>query len=113
ALGTAWLLLALLPFNNVLPRFSIAMADRYLYVGAAGFGILAAALVERIAARPALRIAAASIIVAFFACTAFARTAVWRTSETLWRDAIAKTPDSILPRLQLGHALEWQAQDAH
>jgi len=50
----------------------------------------------------------------------FARTMVWMTEETLWREAVAWAPDKVRPKIQLSRALRAapalellkQAQDA-
>lgn len=111
--GIAWMLAALLPFNNVFPRFSIAMADRYLYYAALGFGILLASFVGAKTENPRRRfvqlafVATVPILLVFVTMT---RAEVFRSSETLWRDAVKKSPDAVLPYLQLGHAEEWRAE---
>ena len=50
-LGLCWALASLLPFNNVFPRTSVPVADRYLAVGLCAFALLGALLVDR-ARRP-------------------------------------------------------------
>lgn len=111
--GIAWILAALLPFNNVFPRFSIAMADRYLYGAALGFGILVASLVDSRADGVKRRIAGvalAAVLPILLVFMTMTRAEVFRTSESLWSDAVAKSPDAVLPYLQLGHAKEWRAE---
>ena len=107
-LGIIWLFVALSPFNNVAPRFSISMADRYLYLGAAGLAIAVAAGLRGLAIRRQGPLALGIVACALAAtiCGANQRSRVWHDSETLWRDARIKAPGETLPCLQLGHALE-------
>lgn len=113
-LGALWWLAALLPFNNVAPRFSISMAERYLYIGMAGGTLFIATAALSLAKGRVVMGGAISlglVLVAGF--LAQDRVQVWANSETLWRDAIQKSPDATLPRLQLGHALEERALNEH
>lgn len=108
--GALWWTLSLLPFNNIAPRFSIAMAERYLYISAAGGTLLIATLVARLAKkRPSLGVATLAALIVLSAATAHQRAKVWVDSETLWRNAMAMSPSATIPRLQLGHALEERA----
>ena len=104
-MGAAWLLIALMPVNNLFPRIAIAMADRYLYVGVIGFGLVLGGLIGRI--RPARFAAVTGMAVAvILALLARDRVNVWESSEALWRDAVAADEDAALPRIQLGQAIE-------
>ena len=47
-LGLLWILASLLPFNNIFPRTSVAMADRYLAVGLPAFGMVIGALLSQL-----------------------------------------------------------------
>jgi tetratricopeptide (TPR) repeat protein len=43
------------------------------------------------------------LVLAFFS---FVRTATWRTEESLWADAVQKSPAKVRPRIQLARAVE-------
>jgi tetratricopeptide (TPR) repeat protein len=103
ALGALWFLLALAPFNNVLPRTSLLLAERYLYVPALGASLVTAWLLTRLP-RPAFPFVVAGVVVVLGVQTWW-RTGVWEDSETLWRDATAKAPDAYLPHQKLGEHL--------
>jgi tetratricopeptide (TPR) repeat protein len=96
-----WLLgalLLLLPSSSVLPAADLA-ADRRLYLPMLGFACAAAVFLER--ARPA----AIGALLVVLAGLSVARTATWRTEESLWRDAVAKAPAKVRPKIQLARAL--------
>ncbi len=107
AFGWLWLFASLIPFNNIMPRFSIAMADRYLYLGVAGFSFAVSAFLwTRLKRWPWL----AGMISLFFVLgggyLARERTLVWANSESLWANALENAPRSALPPIQLGNAYE-------
>jgi tetratricopeptide (TPR) repeat protein len=105
AFGGAWLLLSLLPFNGVLPRTSVAMADRYLIVGLLGFGILVAgALVRFVPARP--RLALVAVLLVALVALGRARTADFRDDGPLWTATLAIAPEDTLAPTMLADAYE-------
>ncbi len=94
-LGILWYLIAVVPMLRLVPNSENFMADRYNYLGLAGFGIFAVAfwhyLAEtyrwkRIRVVPAIWLTALAI-----AC--FARTTVWESGLTIWSDAYTKYPE--------------------
>jgi tetratricopeptide (TPR) repeat protein len=103
AFSAAWFVAALLPFNGVVPRTSVAMADRYAFdalpaVGIA-FGVLVAAL-------PAwLGIAAAAGALLALVPLSRARYAEFADGETVFRAALRVDPGDSLAPLKLGEAL--------
>jgi tetratricopeptide (TPR) repeat protein len=99
ALGL-WIL-GLGPVNNVVPTTSLLMADRYLYVPAAGaYLLLAAALVRAGPARGWLLGSAAALL----AVLCVQRTGVFASSGAVWADATEKVPGSALAWFQRGQA---------
>ena len=88
-------LLLLLPSSSIFPAADLA-ADRRMYLPmfafAAGAGLLLAKVKQR-AIAPAL--ISALIVVSI------ARTQVWRSDETLWREAVQRAPYKVRPKIQL------------
>ncbi|MBZ5606861.1 MAG: tetratricopeptide repeat protein [Acidobacteriia bacterium] len=91
-------LLLLLPSSSILPAADLA-SDRRMYLPMIGFAGAAALLLER--ARPPV-LAAMLLLLAGLST---ARTATWRSEESLWRDAVEKAPAQVRPRIQLARAL--------
>ena len=96
-----WLLgglILLLPSSSIFPASDLA-ADRRMYLPmiafSAAIGLLAQHLDWRLAAAFA----------AILAGLALNRTLVWQSEQTLWRDAVAKAPAKLRPRIQLARAL--------
>ncbi|MFT7617647.1 MAG: tetratricopeptide (TPR) repeat protein [Planctomycetota bacterium] len=112
-LGFLWILIGLIPFNNIYPRFAGVMADRYLYISLMGLAVLCAGFLQRtqqfLNGRPTQLIL--SLAVVGLAFLSHDRASYWRDSEVLWTDAMAKAERSVLPYLQLGQVYEERAQD--
>jgi tetratricopeptide (TPR) repeat protein len=105
-----WFALALL-FAPLLPVLNLRVfhqeyliQDRYLYLPSAGFCLLVALLVVRLARGRAALAAAALLLVAFGASTVW-QNRVWADSAALWRRAVAHAPQQWAPRYNLGLAL--------
>ncbi len=90
------------------------VAERYLYAPTVALCLLVGSLVARAAEwgplrrRPwrALPLLALALFVALPACRAvIARTAVFRDDVSFWSAAAAAAPESVIPRVQLGAAL--------
>lgn len=94
-------LCALAPFNNLFPRTSVLFAERYAHVALLPFVLGVAAF----AASDASRRLGAIVLTAGLCVTAWMRIPVWRDASTLWRDAVARSPENALARLQLADAL--------
>jgi protein O-mannosyl-transferase len=109
--GLLWVGIALIPFNNLMPRFDIAMADRYLYGAIPGAALALGGLVFRMCSRfgrgVVVALIAALVLLGIFGSRA--QVPAWADSTSLWRDAISAAPEEMLPRLQLGVALEQEA----
>lgn len=89
----------LLPSSSIFPATDLA-ADRRMYLPMIGFAACAGLLLERV--RPVL---VAPILIILLGVSV-ARTATWRTEESLWTDAVAKAPAKIRPRIQLARAVD-------
>ena len=92
-------LVLILPSSSIFPATDLA-ADRRMYLPMIGFAACAGLLLERV--RPIFLAPVLILLVG----VSFARTATWRTEESLWTDAVAKAPAKIRPRIQLARAVE-------
>ena len=112
AVGILWFLVALIPFNNLFPRFAGVMADRYLYLSLMGFALALAGVAARFRTfgRSLPVFAGGLLIVLIAVMGARGQTKVWQNSETLWQNAIDTNSQAVLPYLQLGQALEAKAR---
>ena len=100
-----WLggLLLLLPTSSLMPLADLSAERRMmlpLFSLSLGFGFL----LRRLPLKPAAGVLLAASI-AMSAMT-WRRTQVWLSAESLWADAVAKSPDKVRPKLQLARALE-------
>jgi tetratricopeptide (TPR) repeat protein len=86
-------LILLLPSSSIFPAEDLA-ADRRMYLALAAFAVAAAQL-----AKPKAWVAGA--LVGVLAMSSIARTYTWMSDERLWRDAVAKAPEKIRPKIQL------------
>ena len=91
-------LVFLAPTSSFLPIADLA-ADRRMYVAGACFAAAAALLL------PALNTKHVAAIGLLLASLSFARSFVFRTEESLWRDTVAGSPGKVRPRIQLARAI--------
>lgn len=89
----------LIPSSTVFPAADLAV-DRRIYLPMLGFAAAAGLLLERI--RPQ---AIAAGVAAVLAIVSIARTQVWMTEESLWREAVERAPEKVRPKIQLARAL--------
>jgi tetratricopeptide (TPR) repeat protein len=92
-------LVLLLPSSSIFPATDLA-ADRRMYLPMIGFAACAGLLLARVRAKYL-----APLLILLIGLS-IARTATWRTEESLWSDAEAKAPAKIRPRIQLARAVE-------
>ena len=97
-----WLLagfVLLLPSSSVFPAADLA-ADRRMYLPLAAFAAAAALPLSRI------RVMAVHILVieVLLAASVF-RTEVWGSDQALWREAVARAPGKVRPRIQLARSM--------
>jgi len=97
AWGMAGFFAALLPVANLAPIVNPA-AERYLYVPAIPFTLLAAAWLRRHRAPAPAMLA----LLAVFAGLTMLRNRVWHDEESLWTDAARRHPGAPVVQLQLG-----------
>ncbi|MEY2551192.1 MAG: protein O-mannosyl-transferase [Verrucomicrobiota bacterium] len=94
--GWSWYLIALSPTLGLIPVGLQAHADRYTYLPQIGLYVALTWFAADVAAwRPVTKWIfgiAAPAAVAVLTCLAWAQTSSWRTTETLWENALAVTP---------------------
>lgn len=117
AFGVGWFFITLSPTSSVVPLVDL-MFEHRVYLASWGIVLAVAALARlalgRVSAlwmRPAA-VAAGLLLVAALGMATHDRNAVWVTGESLWRDAVAKSPAKPRPHLNLGQALAEQGQTA-
>lgn len=101
ACATWWIagLILLIPSSSVFPAADVS-ADRRMYLPMFAFAAAAALLLARVKA-PAVLAGVALLL----AGLSVQRTMVWMTEESLWREAVARAPRKLRPKLQLARAL--------
>lgn len=101
ALALACWGLGLAPVNNLWPRTTTLMAERYLLVAALGAYLALAWLLGRLGRGRSVALGA---VVAALGVACVVRTGVFADSETAWADALAKQPGSALAWVQRAQA---------
>ena len=99
---SVWLLagfVLLIPSSTIFPAADLA-ADRRVYLPLAAFAVAAALPLARL--RP--KTIGAALVLLLMA-VAFARTQVWMTEESLWSEAVRRSPDKVRPKVQLARQL--------
>lgn len=109
AVGWAWYLVTLVPVLGFVQAGPQARADRYTYVAMTGIAMAVVWGIAEATARierrgPALAAAACGAL-ALFAVVASTQLEYWRTSETLFRRALAVTTDNYVAHKGLGTVL--------
>ncbi|MCG3126306.1 MAG: Beta-barrel assembly-enhancing protease [Phycisphaerae bacterium] len=98
-----------LGFFNVFPMKFSFVADHFQYHAAiallALFAATAARQLEHYHAPRAVTIAAGAAVIAALAATTFRQAGVYRDSDSVWRDCIARNPTAWMPRANLGYDL--------
>jgi hypothetical protein len=93
-------LILLIPSSSIFPAADLS-ADRRMYFPLFAFAAAAAVWLARVPLRYlGLPVAAALALVSF------ARTEVWNSDQSLWREAVRRAPRKIRPRIQLARAVE-------
>ena len=91
-------LVFLAPTSSFLPIADLA-ADRRMYLASACFAAAVALLL------PTIRTTHVAAVGVLLASLSFARSLVFRTEESLWRDTVAASPGKLRPRIQLARAV--------
>ncbi|MEW6750352.1 MAG: tetratricopeptide repeat protein [Candidatus Latescibacterota bacterium] len=102
--GVAWILLSLLPVANLVVPIGTIMAERALYLPAAGFALaLAALLADGVARHRAARLSAC-LVPGVWAVLAAQRSGDWESDYTLFAQAVEVRPGSARAWRALGRA---------
>jgi len=91
-------LILIAPTSSFVPLADL-MAERRLYLPLLSLSLGAGLLLARLPRYALL------ILALVLAGLSFQRSLVWRTEESLWRDAVQKSPQKARPKLQLARAL--------
>ena len=98
----AWFLIALIPALNFFSTTPI-VADRYTYLSTFGFCLALAVLTSsRQKGRAATGLGLALLLVCTWSWLSGVRNTVWRNNETLFCDAISKSPQAVYAYQTLG-----------
>jgi tetratricopeptide (TPR) repeat protein len=95
-------LLPALGFFNLYPMRYSFVADHFQYHASLGLIVLIAAALTRLAKKPAV---VAAVVLPVLAILTMRQATIYRDVETLWRDTLAKNPDSWMVHANLGDAL--------
>ena len=97
ALGTGWILIAVLPVSNLLVPAGVILAERTLYLPSMGLAVLAAGLVQRgLGERRTATLVVAAVVVGLCAVRSALRVPVWRSSDTVMASLATDHPRSHL-----------------
>ncbi|SPE40663.1 TPR repeat-containing protein [Candidatus Sulfopaludibacter sp. SbA3] len=105
-------LLLLLPSSSLFPAADLA-ADRRMYLpllafAAAGVSLWNTPLRSWLGSEPRASASGLAIVLALLTGLSFARTQVWASDESLWREAVRRAPDKVRPKIQLARAVPAQ-----
>ncbi len=107
--GWLWYLVTLLPVLGFIQAGPQARADRYTYVAMTGISIMAtwglAQLLARSARRRVTVAGTACAVLAVFGLLAWQQVQTWRSTESLFRRALAVTDDNYVAHRGLGSVL--------
>ncbi len=100
--GLLWLFIGLLPVTNIIP-VAIPILEHRLYVPIVAFVLILARLIVlfRSSKVSALILPVVIIIILISASMSFFRLPAWQNSETMWKDAIEKSPTDPRPYFNL------------
>ena len=102
--GMSWVLIAFIPTSNLVPLFN-PFAERYLYLSAVGFALLAAFIVSRIPT-PRIRAGVLGALCAVYGFATIDRAPDWYDDMTLWTKTLATEPRSSRAHTWIGLELK-------
>jgi Flp pilus assembly protein TadD len=112
--GWLWFLGVLVPMIGIVQVGAQARADRYTYLAQIGLYLLltwgALELSSKWRGGREALIAVAVLIVTALTAGSYVQTSVWRSSETLWNQALANTSENHIAQNNLGNALMKKGQ---
>ena len=106
AVGSCWFVVTLLPVIGLVQVGTQAFADRYTYLPSIGLACLVAFALEKLcSSHPGTKaaiVACSLLSLGVLALGTFRQLSMWRDSETLFRETLARTERNYLPHLKLG-----------
>ncbi|MDJ0974832.1 MAG: tetratricopeptide repeat protein [Planctomycetota bacterium] len=99
AFAAAFWIFGLAPVNNIWPRTTTLMADKYLYVPAIGLYLLLAYAISKLGSA---RTGVLTVVAVLLGFLCIARTGDFRNSEAAWSANIEAVPDSAIAHIQRG-----------
>jgi tetratricopeptide (TPR) repeat protein len=105
ATGWLWFLGTLVPVIGLVQVGRQSMADRYTYIPTIGLFLAASWLLADLVSNKRALIAAATVVVVFYAAVAFVQVGYWSDSVTLFSHAVAVTSNNSFARTTLARAL--------
>lgn len=99
AFAAAFWLFGLVPVNNIWPRTTTLLADKYLYVPAIGLYLLLAYAISKLGSA---RTGVLTVLAVLLGFLCIGRTADFRSSEVVWSATIDAVPESALAHIQRG-----------
>ena len=106
------IVIPLLPVLYIPALGENTFTERYLYLPSFGFVFLVALFVRWLSElRPQAAkglLAAVLVVACLYSWATVTRNMVWRDELTLWTDTVKKSPDGVLPHMQLGVAYSQQ-----
>jgi len=103
--GWLWFLAVLAPVSGIIQIGEHAMADRYSYVAFIGIFTAVVWQVAEWLRAPALRIAVPAAVLVGFSLLSFRQVETWRSSESVFRHALAVTSGNYIAHYNLGAVL--------
>ncbi len=101
--GILFFIITLAPVYNVLPiGHPVPLAERFLYLPAAGFAIVLGSAISMSGAARALYLYAFLAVVGIYITATVVRSMVWKDNYTLWSDTVRKVPENPFARYALG-----------
>ena len=108
-LGLVVVLVPLMPAFYLKGLIGKPIADRYLYLPSAGYGMLLAVLFSWVRDRmPGITnrvILVFALLLGVYSVATLERNTVWRDEYSLFADTVGKSPNSTVPHLEFGNAL--------
>jgi len=111
--GVVFFVATLSPMLGFIPLYTFRytyVADHYQYVASAGLIAIVAALGYRAAAKIRILPIVAAAILAGYGVLTWQQCYVYGNMETLWRDTLAKHPNSWMAYNNLGSAIQWEGK---
>jgi len=101
AFGIFWFFITLSVESSIIPIRDVIVEHR-LYIPSIGFFIVFVALMDYILSSMRLKVAMIIVILGLLSISAYSRNTIWKDSQKLWEDVIAKAPNNVRAYTELG-----------